>query len=92
MSWKTLDDMDFTGKTALVRVDINVPISHGVVSDDTRIRAVLPTLRDISAAGGKVVLLAHFGQPQGQTRAGDVPETSAAGAVRSPWETRGLCQ
>lgn len=72
MSWKTLDDMDFTGKTALVRVDINVPISDGVVSDDTRIRAVLPTLRDISAAGGKVVLLAHFGRPKGKP----VPEMS----------------
>ena len=72
MGWKTLDDMDFAGKTALVRVDINVPVENGVVSDATRITAVLPTIRDISAAGGKVVLLAHFGRPKGQY----VPEMS----------------
>ena len=77
MSWKTLDDMNFAGKTALVRVDINVPFENGQVSDDTRIRAVLPTIRDISAAGGKVVLLAHFGRPKGKP----VPEMSLSHVV-----------
>lgn len=72
MSWKTLDDLDFSGKTALVRVDINVPVENGVVSDTTRIDAVLPTIRDIVKAGGKVVLLAHFGRPKGKV----VPEMS----------------
>lgn len=72
MSWKTLDDMKFTGKTALVRVDVNVPFDNGVVSDTTRIDAVLPTIRDIAAAGGKVVLLAHFDRPKGKV----VPEMS----------------
>lgn len=72
MSWKTLDDMDFAGKTALVRVDINVPFENGHVSDATRIEAILPTIRDIAAAGGKVVLLAHFGRPKGKP----VPEMS----------------
>ena len=72
MGWKTLDDMEFAGKTALVRVDINVPIENGVVSDDTRIRAILPTIRHITASGGRVVLLAHFGRPKGKV----VPEMS----------------
>ena len=72
MSWKTLDDMKFAGKTALVRVDVNVPFENGVVSDSTRIDAVLPTIRHISAAGGKVVLLAHFDRPKGRV----VPEIS----------------
>ena len=72
MGWKTLDDMDFAGKTALVRVDINVPVENGAVTDTTRIDAVLPTIRDIAAAGGKVVLLAHFGRPKGKV----VPEMS----------------
>ena len=72
MSWKTLDDMKFAGKTALVRVDVNVPFENGVVSDSTRIDAVLPTIRHISAAGGKVVLLAHFDRPKGRV----VPEMS----------------
>ncbi|MCC5969342.1 MAG: phosphoglycerate kinase [Pararhodobacter sp.] len=74
MGWKSLDAMDFAGKTALVRVDINVPIENGRVSDATRIKAVLPTIRHIAAAGGKVVLLAHFGRPKGKV----VPEMSLA--------------
>lgn len=70
MAWKTLDDMQqdgaLDGKTVLTRVDINVPVENGVVTDDTRIQRILPTLRDILAAGGKPVLLAHFGRPKGQ--------------------------
>ena len=69
MSWKTLDDMALAGKTVLTRVDINVPLEKGVVSDDTRIRRVLPTIRDILAAGGKPVLMAHFGRPGGKPAA-----------------------
>ena len=61
MNWKTLDDMDFAGKTALVRVDINVPVEAGRVTDATRIEKIVPTVRDILAKGGKVVLLVHFG-------------------------------
>ena len=66
MPWKTLDDMDFAGKVALVRVDLNVPVRDGVVTDTSRIEGVLPTLRAIVAAGGRVVLLAHFGRPKGR--------------------------
>jgi len=66
MAWKTLDEMDLAGKTALVRVDINVPVENGRVTDTTRIDRIVPTLRDITAAGGKAVLLAHFGRPKGQ--------------------------
>ena len=66
MGWKTLEAMDFAGKVALVRVDINVPVKDGKVTDTTRIDAVLPTIREIAGAGGKVVLLAHFGRPNGK--------------------------
>ena len=66
MAWKTLDDMELKGKVVLVRVDINVPLENGRVSDDTRIRRIVPTIRDIVAAGGKPVLLAHFGRPKGK--------------------------
>ncbi|MCK0143424.1 phosphoglycerate kinase [Aliiroseovarius sp. F20344] len=72
MAWKTLDEMELNGKTVLTRVDINVPVKDGVVTDDTRIQRILPTIRDILAAGGKPVLLAHFGRPKGQR----VPEMS----------------
>ncbi|MDK3016391.1 phosphoglycerate kinase [Pseudodonghicola flavimaris] len=72
MRWNTLDDMELDGKRVLVRVDINVPIEDGTVTDDTRIRRLTPTLQDILKAGGKPILLAHFGRPKGK----HVPEMS----------------
>ncbi|TCP61941.1 phosphoglycerate kinase [Rhodovulum bhavnagarense] len=72
MAWKTLDDMDLAGKVALVRVDINVPVEDGRVTDGTRIDRIVPTVKDILAKGGKPVLLAHFGRPKGEV----VPEMS----------------
>jgi phosphoglycerate kinase len=65
MGWKTLDDMDLNGKRVLVRVDLNVPIEAGQITDDTRIQRIVPTIRDVLAAGGKPILLAHFGRPKG---------------------------
>jgi phosphoglycerate kinase len=64
-SFRTLDDADFRGKRVLVRVDLNVPMENGKVSDATRIDRILPTLREIADKGGKVILLAHFGRPKG---------------------------
>lgn len=72
MAWKTLDEMDLAGKVVLVRVDINVPVENGVVTDATRIEKIAPTVKDILAKGGKPVLLAHFGRPKGKP----VPEMS----------------
>ncbi len=72
MTWKTLDDMDLDGKIVLTRVDINVPVKDGVVTDATRIERIVPTITDILAKGGKPVMLAHFGRPKGQY----VPEMS----------------
>ena len=66
MGWKTLDDMELGGKVVLIRVDINVPVENGQVTDTTRLQAVLPTIRHVTAAGGKAVLLAHFGRPKGK--------------------------
>ncbi len=66
MAWKTLDDMQLAGKTVLVRVDVNVPMENGVVTDATRIEKIVPTITDILAKGGKPVLLAHFGRPKGK--------------------------
>lgn len=67
MTFKTIEDLgNLSGKTAVVRVDINVPMQDGQVSDKTRLHAVKPTVDAIKAAGGKAILLAHFGRPKGQ--------------------------
>src|SRR5215217_1675431 len=64
-SFKTLDDLgDVTGKRVLVRVDLNVPMADGKVSDDTRFRATLPTVTELADKGAIVLLLAHFGRPK----------------------------
>lgn len=82
MAFKTIDDMALAGKVVLTRVDINVPMEGGVVTDTTRIDKIVPTVEDIVARGGKVVLLAHFDRPKGKV----VPDMSL-GHVRAALET-----
>ncbi len=64
--FKTIDDLDLDGKVVLVRVDLNVPVENGQVTDATRIVKIVPTVKDIQAKGGMPVLLAHFDRPKGQ--------------------------
>lgn len=67
MTFRTLDDAgSLAGKTALVRVDFNVPMEAGKVTEDTRLRVALPTINKLRDAGAKVALLAHFDRPKGQ--------------------------
>lgn len=67
MTFKTLDDLqDIAGKRILVRVDLNVPVQDGKVTDTTRIERVAPTITELSDKGAKVILLAHFGRPKGE--------------------------
>src|SRR3954447_8929244 len=65
-SFRTLDDVDVKGKRVLLRVDLNVPMENGRVTDATRLERVAPTITEISGKGGKVILLAHFGRPKGR--------------------------
>src|SRR5690349_24777456 len=77
--FKTLDDLpeDLTGKNVLVRVDLNVPMEGAKVTEDTLLRAMLPTVLEVSDLGVIVLLLAHFGRPKGDVR----PDMSTAQLV-----------
>ena len=66
MTFKTLDDVDVKNKRVLVRVDLNVPMENGKVTDSTRIERVAPSITEIADKGGMVILLAHFGRPKGR--------------------------
>jgi phosphoglycerate kinase len=65
-SFRTLDDVDVKAKRVLLRVDLNVPMENGRVTDATRLERVAPTITEIAGKGGKVILLAHFGRPKGR--------------------------
>ena len=77
VAYKTLDQLDVAGKRVLVRVDLNVPMQDGKVSDATRIDRLVPTIEALTKAGGRVVLLSHFGRPKGKP----TPEASLAQLV-----------
>jgi len=67
MAFKTIDDLqDISGKRVLVRVDINVPMENGRVTDATRVERIKPTVKELASKGAKVILLAHFGRPKGE--------------------------
>ena len=86
-AFKTLDDLpdDLLGKRVLVRVDLNVPMDGAAVTDDTRLRALLPTVLDLSDRKAIVLLLSHFGRPRGENR----PDMSTAQLVRPLAELSG---
>lgn len=65
-AFKTLDDLDLSGKRVLLRADLNVPVENGKVTDATRIERIVPTIREIIKVDGKAILLSHFGRPKGK--------------------------
>ncbi|HJQ17897.1 MAG TPA: phosphoglycerate kinase [Allosphingosinicella sp.] len=84
--FRTLDDLgDIAGRRALVRVDLNVPMADGAVGDDTRLRATIPTVSELSDRGAIVLLLSHFGRPKGERR----PDMSLSRITRPYGEVLG---
>ncbi len=82
---KTVDDINVAGKKVLVRCDFNVPQKNGVITDENRIVAALPTIKKLIADGGKVVLCSHMGKPKGEPK----PELSLAGVAKRLGELLG---
>jgi phosphoglycerate kinase len=79
--FRTLDDVDVKGKRVLLRVDLNVPMENGRVTDATRLERVAPTITEISDKGGKAILLAHFGRPKGREPKDSLKPVAAALAL-----------
>jgi phosphoglycerate kinase len=77
-AFRTLDQADLNGKRVLLRVDLNVPMENGKVSDATRIARVAPTITEIADKGGKVILLSHFGRPKGRDAKASLKPIAAA--------------
>src|ERR1700738_2174374 len=77
-SFRTLDDVDVKGKRVLLRVDLNVPMENGRVTDATRLERIAATITEISDKGGKVILLAHFGRPKGRDAKDSLKPVAAA--------------
>jgi phosphoglycerate kinase len=80
-AFRTLDQADVRGKRVLVRVDLNVPVENGKVGDLTRIERMAPTIAEIADKGGKVILLSHFGRPQGRDPSQSLRPVAAAVAA-----------
>jgi phosphoglycerate kinase len=85
-TFRTLDGVDVKGKRVLLRVDLNVPMENGRVTDTTRLERVAPTIIEISSKGGKVILLSHFGRPKGRDPKETLKSAAAALAevIRNP--------
>src|ERR1700737_3920813 len=77
-NFRTLDDVDVKGKRVLLRVDLNVPMENGRLTDPTPLERVAPTILEISGKGGKVILLAHFGRPKGRDAKDSLKPVAAA--------------
>ena len=82
---KSVDDINVKGQKVLVRCDFNVPLKNGVITDENRINAALPTIKKLIADGGQVILCSHLGKPKGEPK----PELSLAPVAKALSEKLG---
>ena len=92
LSKKTIDDIDVKGKHVLVRVDFNVPMKDGVITNDNRIVAALPTIKKLVADGGKVILCSHLGKPKNGPEAKFSLAPCRRAPLRAAGPARRLCR
>ena len=89
MTKRTVEDLDVAGKRVFVRVDFNAPMKNGIITDDSKIRAALPTLRYLIDHGAKVLVASHLGRPKGEVvetlRTTPVAEPRSGVPVMSQW-------
>jgi phosphoglycerate kinase len=92
-NFQTLDHVDVKGKRLLIRVDLNVPVENGVVTDATRIERVAPALTELADKGAKVILLSHFGRPKGRDTKNSLKPVAAevARIIKRPVKFAGDC-
>lgn len=89
----TIDNYNFAGKKAIVRVDFNVPLNEdGTISDDTRIRGALPTLKKILSDGGSLILMSHMGKTQGKSKSETQSLADPRGRRQGTWHRRQVCR
>ncbi len=85
MNKKSIRDVDLKGKRVFCRVDFNVPMEDGKITDETRIRAALPTIQYLVEQGAKVILASHLGRPKGQVSRRITSYSSCSTFRRASW-------
>ena len=89
---KTVEDIEVKGRNVLVRCDFNVPMKDGVITNDNRIVAALPTIKKLIENGGRVILCSHLGKPQNGPEEKFSLAPVAVRLLRTAWQARRVCQ